>query len=410
MRDLKQWILILFISAILMAFAQTAFAQPGNYSQSNVSGWLLKGNTISNSGTTWLGTRNLKGLSIRTNSTPAIHVDSSQNVGVGLYPNARMDIKSKSNLQAHHIFRMRDSASSDLFTFRGNGDIFYKNDRVLRLLDTGLYMNMFFGANTASGYSSGVGNTIIGNNIVANGGIGNNNVVIGTGSSVGSGGSLNRGLAVLLAGNNVGNLGMSSVFNTGISYTCGFGASVSQSNIISYGGFSSVYYNSMHLGTGQSVLKDRLKPFTIAITTLLPDATQIDVSVDTAELILKGCEGSGTGIGGNITFKISPASTSSGWYLNPAVRSYSIRGDGGGNMQYRLTSPLTTPSNTYTQYADTVSTDVVPHFLTQNGDVIRLFQQSAINNPSGGATQDTESRAAIAAILNVLRNAGLIEP
>ena len=40
---------------------------------------------------------------------------------------------------------------------------------------------------------------------------------------------------------------------------------------------------------------------------------------------------------------------------------------------------------------------------------IPVSQQTAISNPSGGGTQDTESRTAIGSILTALRNLGLID-
>ncbi|MFA5377096.1 MAG: hypothetical protein WC455_15200 [Dehalococcoidia bacterium] len=48
------------------------------------------------------------------------------------------------------------------------------------------------------------------------------------------------------------------------------------------------------------------------------------------------------------------------------------------------------------------------HTRTENGAVLKLYQQAHISNPSGGATVDAESRTAINAILVVLENIGAV--
>ena len=407
---IKQWILIVFISFLMSIVAQKCFAQPGNYSQSSIPGWALKGNNITNSGINWLGTKNQKSLSIRTFSIEAIHVDSTQRVGIGMRPDAKLDILAAQNQQSYRIVRMRDSLQNDLFSFRGNGDVFYKLDRVIRLLDTGRFMNILFGANTAPLGAIGNGNIMMGDNIVAPSNMGNYNTIIGSLSTMGTGCSGNRFLAVNM-GNNVNNsIGMSAAFSSNITCSAGFNSSINASNIISFGGYSSAFYNSMHMGRGVETMPDSLSPFTLAITTLQPDSLRPNISADTANFILRAAAGSGTGIGGSITFRVAPAG-SAGWFLNPWVNAYRVRGDGGGNIQWKNKVPTTTPASTYTQYADTASAgNTAAHFRTELGQIIKLYTQSAITNPTGGSTTDSEARTAIIAILTVLRNAGLIEP
>jgi hypothetical protein len=53
--------------------------------------------------------------------------------------------------------------------------------------------------------------------------------------------------------------------------------------------------------------------------------------------------------------------------------------------------------------ADQAAGNACPHFLTENGGIVKLYQQAAIADAAGG---DEVSK--INAILGVLRNAGLI--
>jgi len=57
---------------------------------------------------------------------------------------------------------------------------------------------------------------------------------------------------------------------------------------------------------------------------------------------------------------------------------------------------------------DIVAGNAAPHFITELGNIIKLYRQAHIVNPSGGGTIDAESRTAIIAILTALRNTGLL--
>ena len=58
--------------------------------------------------------------------------------------------------------------------------------------------------------------------------------------------------------------------------------------------------------------------------------------------------------------------------------------------------------------ADIAAGHAAAHIRNENDTIIKLYQQSATSDPSGGATQDAEARTAIGSILTVLRNNGLI--
>jgi hypothetical protein len=57
-----------------------------------------------------------------------------------------------------------------------------------------------------------------------------------------------------------------------------------------------------------------------------------------------------------------------------------------------------------------ISTEPLPETQIFRGDQIALAPQPAIAAPSGGGTQDTESRAAIVSILDTLEKLGFIKP
>jgi hypothetical protein len=56
---------------------------------------------------------------------------------------------------------------------------------------------------------------------------------------------------------------------------------------------------------------------------------------------------------------------------------------------------------------DVVAGNSAPHFVTEAGPVIRLYQQAGIADPAGGGTIDAEARTAINAILALLENTRL---
>ena len=72
-------------------------------------------------------------------------------------------------------------------------------------------------------------------------------------------------------------------------------------------------------------------------------------------------------------------------------------------------APTTSPADSFQMYsADQTAGNAAPHFRTELGHVIKLFQQNHITDPSGGSTQDAEARTAINAILAALENLGLL--
>jgi len=77
--------------------------------------------------------------------------------------------------------------------------------------------------------------------------------------------------------------------------------------------------------------------------------------------------------------------------------------------QKTATAPSSSPVDEFQMYsADQTAGNACPHFRTELGNVIKLYQQALINDPSGGATVDSNARTAINAILDILENTGLM--
>ena len=73
-------------------------------------------------------------------------------------------------------------------------------------------------------------------------------------------------------------------------------------------------------------------------------------------------------------------------------------------------APTTSPADMFQMYsADIQAGEAAPHFRTEHGDVIKLYQQALIADPAGQANDlDSEARTAINAILDLLENNGLM--
>jgi len=73
-------------------------------------------------------------------------------------------------------------------------------------------------------------------------------------------------------------------------------------------------------------------------------------------------------------------------------------------------APTTSPADCFQMYsADIVAGEAAPHFRTEHGDIIKLYQQALIADPAGQANDlDSEARTAIDAILDILENNGLM--
>ncbi|MDY0313766.1 MAG: hypothetical protein RBR32_01685 [Bacteroidales bacterium] len=76
------------------------------------------------------------------------------------------------------------------------------------------------------------------------------------------------------------------------------------------------------------------------------------------------------------------------------------------NYQSNVAAPATPSADSYVQYAnDQAAGNCCPHFKTENGSIVKLYQQSLIASP---AADVTELKTAVDAIRNLLINNGLM--
>lgn len=72
-------------------------------------------------------------------------------------------------------------------------------------------------------------------------------------------------------------------------------------------------------------------------------------------------------------------------------------------------APESDVADCFQQYAaDAAVGNAAPHFRTEDGSIVKLYQQANIADPSGGGVQDSQARTAINTILTALENLGLL--
>jgi hypothetical protein len=71
------------------------------------------------------------------------------------------------------------------------------------------------------------------------------------------------------------------------------------------------------------------------------------------------------------------------------------------------TAPSSSPADMFQLYSnDQAAGNACPHFRTENGAIIKLYQLAHVADPSGGATVDAEARSAVNSILTTLESLG----
>jgi hypothetical protein len=302
-------------------------------------------------------------------TNPIINLNGTTRfVGVGiLTPAARLDVKAQGALSTDIAFRVRNSAdSANILSVNGDGTQTWipPANNALSTIKNGAnnfiqWSNENFG-NIAIGLSTSnlftptdYYNTLIGfGNVVSSGTSG---VV-----RVGGSGSTNGAFAI-----NIGYGGKASGTN---SIKIGYGTGTS-----SFGGT-----NSIHIGTTTS--GNDITPDNVFMTYFNSQSSStLTRSNGSFGLLGQGAYiiANGTGANGLTTFM----------------------GDGGNTLVVRnhASIPSTNVVDSFQQYsADIVAGNAAPHFRTENGNIIKLYQQS-----SSGITT-------VAQLVTVLQNLGLL--
>jgi hypothetical protein len=295
--------------------------------------------------------------------------NTNKRLGVGATPasTVRLDVRAQGALSTDIAFRVRNSAdSADTFSIRGNGDMYFPQP-----ISSG--QNIIYIANTSDTLlrylSSSFGSLAIGQNAtVTNGSY--YNTVIGSGSSAGS-------LAEFAV-----SLGFSTVVN---SKAIGIGDRVRTSGtdtiVIGNTSGATAYSGtrSIHLGRKGNFGND-ISADDVFMTYFNSDnSSTLTRANGSFGLLGKGAYilSNGTGTFGTETFM----------------------GNGGNTLVVRnhASIPSTNVADSFQQYsADITAGNAAPHFRTENGNIIKLYQQS-----SAGITT-------VGQLVTVLQNLGLL--
>jgi hypothetical protein len=308
--------------------------------------------------------------------------------GIGRTPSARLDVQSQGALSTDIAFRVRNSADTvDLFSVRGNGEMYipqaaFNNQNIIYIAGT---------TDSIIRYSSsGNGSIAFGQNASITNATSYNTVI---GNSASTGASAGFGIAI----------GFSTVVNSAGGIAIGDRAKTSGTDTIVIGntGGATTYSGtrSIHLGRkgnfGNNISADDvfMTYFNSDNSSTLTRANGSFGLLGQGAYIL----GNGTGIYGTDTFM----------------------GNGGNTLVVRnhASIPSTNVVDSFQQYsADIVAGNAAPHFRTENGNIIKLYQQA-----TGGAASTFVTNTSLIAndtatfdgytigqVVKALRNLGIL--
>jgi hypothetical protein len=299
--------------------------------------------------------------------TNSIIFDNGTNVGISeATPTARLHIKGSTSDSSAFAFKADNSTPSTLFSVRNNGEVSSLNGywiagtRVMWSNDLTSNANFFAGSLTgnssiqaSSFYNIGYGyqclpnvttgnrNTAVGSRVLAAITTGGNNIGIGDFvlTNINSS-SFNIALGILSGqalqnGSNYtisigGNIRSSSTINLTESIAIGHGAENSKNNECLIGGTDTtikfVYLGRGYVSSNLSFGSVTLQPTSAAFTGNTVGASPL-TDTGGVEFTIAGSQSTGTGDGGHILFKTSPAG-SSGSTQNALVECFRFNGDG----------------------------------------------------------------------------------
>jgi hypothetical protein len=279
-------------------------------------------------------------------------------------PSARLDVRAQGGLSTDIAFRVRNSADTiNLFYVTGAGGVFSHGV-------TGITSNIVYSSNTALQYATGTNNIAIGNGLrlhtngSRNIAIGNNNVLdsngndcVAIGNAAGNGGATE---STLIGSGGSGNftrsvkVGFNAALYVAATDSIFIGNSAGSS--FTGGGFNTINSQSVLIGGLSKTLANS----------------------DTNEIVIGY---NSTGLGSN-TSAIGNSSTTR-WKL------------WGAGLLENITAPALSVTDNFHFYSNDITAgNAAPHFRTENGSIIKLYQQSAVTSSQG--------------LADVLTNVGLL--
>jgi hypothetical protein len=322
---------------------------------------------------------------IETTTGDVVFASTSGNVAIGSSsPGARLDVRAQGALSTDIAFRVRNSAdSADIFSIRGNNDIY---------LPAGPVNNkntIFHGSASLLQYSSdatqniAIGSSSTFNNLTLY------NTVLGGSASTGS--SANFAVSI----------GWSSFANAEGAINIGrTRASGSYSIRIGYDGGASSYggTNSIHLGR------------TVSGNNITPDDVFMTYFNSQSSSTLTRANGS-FGLLGQQAYIIANGTG--------ALGLTTFMGDGGNTFVVRNhpNVPSLNITDSFQQYsADITAGNAAPHFRTENGAIVKVYQEttgvaaSTFAMNTSGILNDTATfdGYTIGQVVKALRNLGIL--
>jgi hypothetical protein len=350
-------------------------------SATGVTQLTLAGNSLSLNSNFSIGLQTTNNITFTTTGG-SMYLDSGAKLGIGTSsPGARLDVRSQGALSTDIAFRVRNSAdTANLADINGLGEVNAKvgNQNLLYINSTTGFSSAYTGQNFIVNTAvSGVGNSK------------NNMVLINASDSSGSG---TAGVTAINSASTV----PTSVF---------IGSGVANSNRIQLGGVSQIGFNlscnmgSMVIGSNMSWsgggTSTGMFVFGNNIGNLVNGfANAIVMGINQVDFVIGGGKG-------NI-----------GVAYNPTGRAET-------NTVFVTsgTSPITSITDGFQQYSNDITAgNAAPHFRTENGSIVKLYQETTgvaastfVTNTSG-ILNDTATfdGYTIGQVVKALRNLGIL--
>jgi hypothetical protein len=309
---------------------------------------------------------------------------------------ATLQIRAAGALSTDIAFRVRNSAdTADLISFRGDGSQWIQSVP-------------FIHAGSLTGTTNATQSLHIGYNAAALNSASSNSITIG------------RGTGASLAGNNNVSIGNANSIG-GFSSMLGIGLGVQMiAANTAFIGSETFPYSTMWVSTGGEVTSGaNLRGLDFRVSGCAGGLT--NQSASGVQVRFFSPNGTGSGAGSNIQFHVAPSNTG-GSVFNRNIFSemFTIRGEADGLNHYQLATPRVPSAsitNGYIQYSNDITAgNAAPHFRTENGSIVKLYQEttgvvaSTFAMNTSGILNDTATfdGYTIGQVVKALRNLGIL--
>lgn len=342
--------------------------------------WLESQQTAGGAGLTKIRTISNSPLLFYTNDLERARFSETGNfgIGAGASPGARLDVRAQGALTTDIAFRVRNSADTRNFlTVNGAGDVFNSGAQ-------GVTGNTFYGENSGRS-STGAFNSFLGFEAGRDNSTGTNNcffgVEAGRVNTTASGNSFfgaqagrgNTGIYNSFFGAGAGINNSTGTYNSFLGVSAGEGNSTGAFN--SCLGFQAGQNNttgSENVFSGVEAGRKILSGASLTVvnnSVFLGGLTRANANSETNQIVIGH---SAIGLGSNTTV-IGNTSTTR-WKLF------------GAGIVENITAPSSSVTDSFHVYSNDITAgNAAPHFRTENGSIIKLYQNAAVTTTQGVA-------------------------